>query len=220
MNPTWFDWIADVIAPFILGFGAIAVGFASLRVARSSHLLAERLEERAADADLRVERTTIAQHAYAWIRARWGQDDKSMESAAERMRVRGLLSVALSQSEQPQTNRLQEILWRLDAVADPTDPVRRAFQNGALSGAAERHLAAWLIDPAGATLPSNDSLDLMVTRLRKASKKAAKKRWKRVLAIAKRELESTPNLDQAADHLADAPDGELTRLDPVPTPGE
>ncbi|MGI0521807.1 hypothetical protein ABY45_14625 [Microbacterium maritypicum] len=148
-DPTWFDWISNVAVPVALGFASVLVSITALRVAKASNRLAKDAHESQAAADARAERSRISQLIFDWSSRRWLErppettaDDAALNAA------KSVFSVELTQSTQPGTDALQEILWDMDTrVPKDLGPTGYSYFSGHMASTVDRLVARWIRSP-------------------------------------------------------------------------
>lgn len=148
-DPTWFDWISNVVVPILLGVASLAVAIVALFVTRGSNRLTKEIHEANTAAASRDERRRLARLVFEWSARRWtGEPAATIEDRAGLSAARAIFSVELTQSAEAGTSELQSVLWDIDqSEPDDLGEWGYAFFAGKMHATVERVVAQWLRAP-------------------------------------------------------------------------
>lgn len=147
-DPTWFQWVAEVVAPTLLGLGAIAVGFASWSVARASHLLASNMAHSEKSAAARADRERVGLLVTDWAEAQWSNVLELPEGRTKAAQLRLRVGTELSMSTYAHSDLLHGLVIDLYRTWDAVSGAEQRARVGATFQATiEIASALWVNSP-------------------------------------------------------------------------
>jgi len=180
---SWFEALAVLVLPVLLGAVTLVVAIASLRIARSSLNLSEAIVHTSEEAVKKKERLELANEIYRWIPLRWsGESTESVKTIVESKNGLARIVANLDHSGFEGASELGKILWRLEDVEFGKDVFRSAFMAGGMAGKTAEIVRNWLEQPSSVAV-SSLTLDGTIAKIKQNAKKSSKRAHK---ALAKR----------------------------------
>jgi hypothetical protein len=167
---SWFQILAVLVLPAMLGAVTLVVAIASLRVARSSLKLSESIVMAADEATKKKTRLDLANEIYRWAPRKWNPDSAGPSTVVEAMNGLSMITANLEHSGFEGAAELGKILWRLEDVETGKGQFEKAFMCGALAGATASIVKDWLERPNSVAIAAL-TLDGRIAKVKQKAKK-------------------------------------------------
>lgn len=156
VEPTIYEWFAEIIIPLITGIGllvlsivAAILSFQSNRISKRALQLAKESEKEIRETRARDLKFSICEDLLLWSSKRWnGERTLEVQTLAECQSLKSLWSVRMTESKIEGSKELQNFLWSIEQhVPNNLESIGSVYYSGAMARIIDEAIACWLKQP-------------------------------------------------------------------------